>query len=121
MALSLDAGSKSAGFVDSLSQYSKLHQARRWEGTFGEFLTTVLPANAAALARTSHEYVWNMLQWHGREASGGEISKARELFKRELFGVDEPLARVVDYFKASAPRLGCGTAAAAAARAALGW
>ncbi len=102
MALSLDAGSKSVGFVDSLSEYSKLHHARRWQGTFGEFLTTVLPANAAALARTSHEYVWNMLQWHGREASGGEISKARELFKRELFGVDEPLARVVDYFKAAA-------------------
>src|SRR5262249_21162887 len=42
------------------------------------------------------------LQWHGREAAGSEISKARELFKRELFGVDEPLARVVDYFKAAA-------------------
>jgi serine protein kinase len=43
-----------------------------------------------------------MLQWHGRDASGSDISKARELFKRELFGVDEPLARVVDYFKAAA-------------------
>jgi serine protein kinase len=102
MALSLDAESKSVDFVDSLSEYSKLHRARRWEGTFGEFLTTVLPTNPAAFARSSHEYIWNMLQWHGREGSGGDISKARELFKRELFGVDEPLARVVDYFKAAA-------------------
>jgi len=31
-----------------------------------------------------------------------ESSKARELFKRELFGIDEPLGRVVDYFKAAA-------------------
>ena len=103
MALSLDSEPKSPNFVDSLGEYSKLHRAKRWEGTFGEFLTTVLPSNASAFARSSHEYIWNMLQWHGREASGGgEISKARELFKRELFGVDDPLARVVDYFKAAA-------------------
>jgi len=30
------------------------------------------------------------------------MSESRELFKRELFGVDEPLRRVVDYFKAAA-------------------
>ena len=30
------------------------------------------------------------------------VADHRELFKRELFGVDEPLARVVDYFKAAA-------------------
>ena len=102
MASSLDSESKSVDFVGSLSEYSKLHRARHWEGTFSEFLTTILPTNAAAVARSSHEYVWNMLQWHGREGSGGDISKARELFKRELFGVDEPLARVVDYFKAAA-------------------
>ena len=29
-------------------------------------------------------------------------ARPRELFKRELFGVDEPLGRVVDYFKAAA-------------------
>jgi serine protein kinase len=102
MAFSLDAESKSVDFVGSLSEYSKLHRARRWQGTFGEFLTTVLPENPAALARSSHEYIWNMLQWHGREGSGSDISRARELFKRELFGVDDPLARVVDYFKAAA-------------------
>ncbi len=35
-------------------------------------------------------------------AEGDDTHKARELFKRELFGVDEPLGRVVDYFKAAA-------------------
>ncbi len=98
----LDAQSHAQDFVESLDRYSKLHQAKRWDGTFAEFLTAILPANPAALARSSHEYVWDMLQWHGRSASGSDISRARELFKRELFGVDEPLARVVDYFKAAA-------------------
>ncbi len=97
-----DADLRSSEFVDSLSEYSKLHRAKRWQGTFGEFLTEILPTAPAALARTSHEYIWNMLQWHGRPGSGGDLSKASELFKRELFGVDEPLSRVVDYFKAAA-------------------
>ncbi len=45
-----------------------------------------------------------MLRWHGiaRNASGGDSHKARALFSRELFGIDEPLSRVVDYFKAAA-------------------
>src|SRR5256885_16133031 len=45
-----------------------------------------------------------MLRWHGRAAQpdASENVRARELFKRELFGIDEPLSRVVDYFKAAA-------------------
>ncbi len=56
------------------------------------------------MARTSHEYIWDMLRWHGRKAAPDvpESVKARELFKRELFGIEEPLGRVVDYFKAAA-------------------
>jgi serine protein kinase len=91
-------------FVDSLSSFSRLHRAQRWEGTFSQFLNEILPKNPAALARTSHEYIWDMLRWHGRTAQsdGGESNGARELFRRELFGIDEPLSRVVDYFKAAA-------------------
>src|SRR3712207_8264452 len=35
-------------------------------------------------------------------AGNGESAGPKELFKRELFGIDEPLGRVVDYFKAAA-------------------
>src|SRR3979490_1302186 len=93
-----------ADFIDTLSSFSRLHRAQRWEGTFGEFLSNILPGHAVALARTSHEYIWDMLRWHGRAAQpdAPESAKARELFKRELFGIDEPLGRVVDYFKAAA-------------------
>src|SRR5271155_4078834 len=96
------AESKHEDFLESLSAFSKQHRAQRWEGTLGDFLTQILPVNPAALVRTSHEYIWDMLLWHGRTVSGGDSIKARELFKRELFGVDEPLGRVVDYFKAAA-------------------
>jgi len=94
--------SKPEHFLESLSAYSRQHRAQRWEGTLGEFLTEIVPVNPTALVRTSHEYIWDMLLWHGREFPGSDSLKARELFKRELFGVDEPLGRVVDYFKAAA-------------------
>jgi len=94
--------SSPADFLDSLNRFSKEHRAQRWEGSLGDFLTHVLPTRPAAFTRTSHEYIWDMLLWHGRDAEGDDVLKARELFKRELFGVDEPLRRVVDYFKAAA-------------------
>jgi serine protein kinase len=94
--------SNPADFLNSLTDFSKQHRAQRWEGPLGNFLTQILPARPTALVRTSHEYIWDMLLWYGRDVEGSDVHKARELFKRELFGVDEPLGRVVDYFKAAA-------------------
>ena len=100
------------GFIESLSSFSRAHRAQRWEGTFGQFLTDILPANPSARVRTSHEYIWDMLCWHGRRAqhAAGETvapdergaDPAGELFRRELFGIDTSLARVAEYFKAAA-------------------
>jgi len=99
-----DSGSaRRSSFVDSLSAFSRQHRAQHWEGTFSDFLTHVLPTNAIALARSSHQYIWDMLRWYGRNGnSEDDAARPRELFRRELFGVDEPLGRVVEYFKAAA-------------------
>src|SRR3954470_12671871 len=100
------ASQRGESFVESLSAYSRFHRAQHWSGTFGEFLRTVVPGNARQLARTSHEFLWDMLNWYGRPGTNGntsgETAGAKELFKRELYGIDEPLGRVVDYFKAAA-------------------
>jgi serine protein kinase len=98
----LNVESKPEDFLSSLTDFSKQHRAQRWEGSLGDFLTQILPVRPTALVRTSHEYIWDMLLWYGRDVEGSEVQKARELFKRELYGVDEPLGRVVDYFKAAA-------------------
>jgi serine protein kinase len=90
-------------FVESLSAFGKQHKAKHWQGTFGDFLNDVLPTAALGLARTSHQYIWDMLRWYGKSvATPDEPAKPRELFQRELYGIDEPLARVIDYFKAAA-------------------
>ena len=98
----LSVESNPSDFIDSLNKFSKEHRAQRWEGSLSDFLTHILPTRPAAFVRTSHEYIWDMLLWHGRSSEGDDTHKARELFKRELYGVDEPLGRVVDYFKAAA-------------------
>ena len=89
------------GFVETLSAYSRRHSAQRWEGTFGDFLTHLLPGNPAALARTSHQYLWDMLRWYG-DTDHADGPPEQALFRRELYGIDEALGRVADYFKAAA-------------------
>jgi len=90
-------------FVESLSAYSRQHRAQHWQGSFGDFLTSVLPASPVQFARSSHQYIWDMLRWYGQGGDArDEMTRARRLFQQELYGVDEPLARVVDYFKAAA-------------------
>jgi serine protein kinase len=85
-------------FIQSLVAYSKDHKTDRWTGSMSDFLENVLPRNPALLARTSHQYMWDMIRW--RQVNAGE--EGRKLFSEDLFGVDEPIARVIDYFKAAA-------------------
>ena len=90
-------------FVETLGAYSRQHRAQHWQGNFGDFLTTVLPASPVQFARSSHQYIWDMLRWFGQgDDAREEMVRARRLFQQELYGVDEPLARVVDYFTAAA-------------------
>src|SRR5688500_19439051 len=56
-------------FVEALSAYSRFHRSQHWSGTFGEFLRTVVPGNARQLARSSHEYLGDMLNLLGKRAA----------------------------------------------------
>ena len=96
-----DQAGDATSFVESLGAYSRQHRAKHWSGTFEEFLRDIVPSSPRILARTSHEYLWDMLCWFGRSQSEPDSSPSA-LFQRELFGIDAPLARVVDYFKGAA-------------------
>jgi serine protein kinase len=51
--------------------------------------------------------MWDMLRWYEKRqrqpgtVDDGGRNTARELFRRELFGIDESLDRVIEYFKAA--------------------
>ena len=86
-------------FLQSLDAFSKDHRAAYWSGTFAEFLERVLPGNADAIARRSHEYIWDMIRSEGVETEEGRLRC--KLFEDELFGIDGTLERLMDYFKAA--------------------
>jgi serine protein kinase len=93
-------GTKSK-FIESLGNYAQTHKARHWQGTFGEFLEDVLPHDPDGICRNSHQYIWDMLRWKAGRSANGERDSAISLFSSELYGVDDALQRVADYFKAA--------------------
>ena len=77
-------------FLRSLVDFTKEHRAARWTGTLAAFLEGVFPADPKGITRSSHQYMWDMMRCEER------------LFDDELYGIDDTLERVRDYFKAAA-------------------
>jgi serine protein kinase len=88
-------------FVQNLVAFSQQHGATQWSGTFAEFLAQVVAADPRGVARTSHQYLWEMMRWQGQESLPDGRSRYK-LFADELFGIDSALERLGDYFKAAA-------------------
>lgn len=89
-------------FIDALTAFTKEHRAQHWQGSFAQFLEQIVVQDPRRYARSSHEYVWDMLRWYSSKDNQGEASEnANELFVHELFGIDKALSRVVEYFKAA--------------------
>src|SRR5687767_15420691 len=76
--------------ISALSEFTKQHRAAHWSGTFATFLEGVFPSDARGIARTSHQYMWDMMR------------AEKGLFEGELYGIDGTIERVTEYFKAAA-------------------
>ena len=87
-------------FVRNLHAFAQQHRASHWSGTFAEFLEEVVPGNTRGVARNSHQYVWDMIRWQGSEIDQ-EGHTRYKLFADELYGIDDSLERLADYFKAA--------------------
>lgn len=77
-----------------------------WEGTFRDYFELV-SANPS-LAQLSHARVCEMLLSHGVERvnEGARDETARyNFFSKDLYGIEEPIAKLVEYFKSAAQRL----------------
>jgi len=83
------SGDRHTALLQSLADFTKEHRAARWSGTLAEFLQKIFPAEAHGIARSSHQYLWDMMRAQER------------LFQDELFGIDGTIERVLDYFKAA--------------------
>jgi len=98
--LTVPGTERHANFLKSLATFSKDHRAAHWSGTFGAFLESVFPKNPTGIVRSSHQYVWDMIRSEGSADDTGQLHC--RVFDDELYGVEETLDRLVDYFKAAA-------------------
>ena len=89
-----------ARFMDNLVQFTRQHRASHWSGTLASYLETIVRNDPSRSTRTSHQYMWDMVRWRGTQAEDGKFKCT--LLDDELYGVDDAIARVVDYFKAAA-------------------
>jgi len=94
-----DVTGRHASFLRSLVAFSNDHRAVQWSGTFGTFLETIFPNDPRGIIRSSHQYIWDMIRTEGCADERGQLHC--RIFEEELYGIDDTIDRLVDYFKAA--------------------
>ena len=89
-----------------LAAHRREREELKWEGTFRDYFELV--AGNPRFAQLSHARICNMILDAGvekiNEGTPDEISRYN-FFSDELYGIDEPIEQIVDYFKSAAQRL----------------
>ena len=91
---------------ERLESLRRRHEALQWEGTFRDYFELV--TQQPRLAQLSHARINDMVHAAGveklNEGTRDELARYN-FFASELFGIEEPIARIVEYFKSAAQRL----------------
>jgi len=99
-------GKKQFNISERLEDLRREHEALRWEGSFRDYFELV--AQNPRIAQLSHARINDMVHAAGverlNEGTQHEVL-AYNFFSSELFGIEEPIARIVEYFKSAAQRL----------------
>lgn len=99
-------GNKGFNISERLEDLRREHEALRWEGTFRDYFELV--AQNPRIAQLSHARINDMV--HAADVERLNEGTQHEVlsynfFATELFGIEEPIARIVEYFKSAAQRL----------------
>ena len=84
-------------FREMLTEYQSTSRVEPWTGTFSDYLDLVMAH--PHLAQSAHSRIYNMICSKGVTRSEGDDREHYEFFDKDLFGIDEPLYRVIEYFK----------------------
>jgi serine protein kinase len=91
---------------ERLESLRRDREALRWEGSFRDYFELV--SQNPRIAQLSHARINDMIHAPGveklNEGTRDEIARYN-FFATELFGIEEPIARIVEYFKSAAQRL----------------
>ena len=89
----------SASILDRIETHLQTHRVKPWEGTFRDYLALVL--QQPALAQRAHTRLYTMIREAGVRVDD-DTKEHYAFFEHDLFGIDAPLTKVVEYFKAAA-------------------
>ncbi|HVF86221.1 MAG TPA: hypothetical protein VM866_01465, partial [Pyrinomonadaceae bacterium] len=99
-------GNNKFNITERLESLRREHEALQWEGTFRDYFELV--AQQPRIAQLSHARINDMIHAAGveklNEGARDEITRYN-FFASELYGIEEPIARIVEYFKSAAQRL----------------
>jgi serine protein kinase len=99
-------GNNKFDISERLETLRREREALKWEGTFRDYFELV--TQKPQLAQLSHARINEMVHAAGVERIGegtrDEIIRYK-FFAEELFGIEEPIAKIVEYFKSAAQRL----------------
>ncbi|HVF57182.1 MAG TPA: hypothetical protein VM934_13585 [Pyrinomonadaceae bacterium] len=91
---------------ERLESLRREQEALHWEGSFRDYFELV--TQNPRLAQLSHARINDMIHAPGveklNEGTRDELIRYN-FFSTELFGIEEPIARIVEYFKSAAQRL----------------
>jgi serine protein kinase len=97
---------KQFNISERLDHLRREREALRWEGSFRDYFELV--TQNPRIAQLSHARINDMVHAAGIEklnqGTRDEVSRYN-FFASELFGIEEPIARIVEYFKSAAQRL----------------
>ena len=88
-----------SAIFEKIDLHLQHHRMGTWTGTFRDYLGMVI--KQPSLAQRAHAQLYNMIKRTGVQVDD-EGKEHYAFFEHDLFGIDEPLARVVEYFKAAA-------------------
>src|SRR6266446_6346702 len=97
---------KKFNIAERLEELRRQHEAMRWQGSFRDYFELI--TQNPRIAQLSHARLNDMIHAAGierlNEGTRDEIISYK-FFSPELFGIEEPIARLVEYFKSAAQRL----------------
>jgi serine protein kinase len=99
-------GNKGFDISERLEDLRRAQEALRWEGSFRDYFELV--TQNSRIPQLSHARINDMIQAGGieklNEGTRDEIIRYK-FFAPELFGIEESISRIVEYFKSAAQRL----------------
>jgi serine protein kinase len=102
-------GTHQFNISEQLERLRREQEALRWEGTFRDYFELV--TQNPRVAELSHARINDMIHAPGvdklNEGTRDEVVRYN-FFAGELFGIEESIAKIVEYFKSAAQRPSVG-------------